>query len=41
MLLQWIPQSQEIAARPYDLELKATTKDGQMSDAELESLIDL
>jgi ABC-type nitrate/sulfonate/bicarbonate transport system substrate-binding protein len=40
VLLQWIPQSQEIAARSYDLELKATTKDGQMSDAELESLID-
>ena len=40
VLLQWIPQSQEIASRSYDLELKATTKDGQMSDAELESLID-
>ena len=40
VLLQWIPQSKEIAARSYDLELKATTKDGQMSDAELESLID-
>ena len=40
VLLQWIPQSQEIAARSYDLELKATTKDGQMSDVELESLID-
>jgi ABC-type nitrate/sulfonate/bicarbonate transport system substrate-binding protein len=40
VLLQWIPQSQEIAARSYDLELKATIKDGQMSDAELESLID-
>jgi NitT/TauT family transport system substrate-binding protein len=40
VLLQWIPQTQEIAARSYDLELKATTKDGQMSDVELESLID-
>jgi NitT/TauT family transport system substrate-binding protein len=40
VLLQWIPQAQEIAARSYDLELKATTKDGQMSDAELESLIE-
>jgi ABC-type nitrate/sulfonate/bicarbonate transport system substrate-binding protein len=40
VLLQWIPQSQEIASRSYDLELKATTKDGQMSDAELEGLID-
>jgi NitT/TauT family transport system substrate-binding protein len=40
VLLQWIPQSLEIAARSYDLELKATTRDGQMSDVELESLID-
>jgi ABC-type nitrate/sulfonate/bicarbonate transport system substrate-binding protein len=40
VLLQWIPQSQEIAARSYDLELKATVKDGQMSDPELDSLID-
>jgi NitT/TauT family transport system substrate-binding protein len=40
VLLQWIPQSQEIAARSYDLELKATIKDGQMNDTELESLID-
>jgi ABC-type nitrate/sulfonate/bicarbonate transport system substrate-binding protein len=40
VLLQWIPQSQEIAARSSDLELKATTKDGQMNDAKLESLID-
>jgi NitT/TauT family transport system substrate-binding protein len=40
VLLQWIPQTREIAARSYDLELKATTKDGQMSDLELENLID-
>jgi NitT/TauT family transport system substrate-binding protein len=40
VLLQWIPQTQEIAARSYDLELKATIQDGQMSDADLDSLID-
>jgi ABC-type nitrate/sulfonate/bicarbonate transport system substrate-binding protein len=40
VLMQWIPQSEEIAARSYDLELKATTKDGQMTDAELDSLIE-
>lgn len=40
VLLQWIPQTQEIAARSYDLELKATIKDGQMSDADLDSLMD-
>ena len=29
-----------MAGRSYDIELKALTKDGQMTDAELESLID-
>jgi NitT/TauT family transport system substrate-binding protein len=38
VLLHWIPQTQEIAARSYDLELKGTTKDGQMTDAEVEGL---
>jgi NitT/TauT family transport system substrate-binding protein len=40
VLLQWIPQTQEIAARSYDLELEGTTKDGQMTDAEVESLME-
>src|SRR5262249_19710782 len=40
IMLKWLPQSQEIAARSYDVELKALTKDGQMTDAEMESLID-
>ncbi len=30
----------EVAGRSYDVELQALTKDGQMTDAELESLID-
>ena len=40
IMLKWLPQTQEVAGRSYDIELKALTKDGQMTDAELESLID-
>jgi ABC-type nitrate/sulfonate/bicarbonate transport system substrate-binding protein len=40
VMLKWLPQSQEIAGRSYDVELKTLTKDGQMTDAEMESLID-
>ena len=34
-------QSPEAGAQFYDVELKALTKDGQMTDAEMESLINL
>ncbi len=40
VMLKWLPQSQEVASRSYDLELKALTKDGQMTDAEMEGLIE-
>jgi ABC-type nitrate/sulfonate/bicarbonate transport system substrate-binding protein len=40
VMLKWLPQTQEVASRSYDVELKALTKDGQMTDAELESVID-
>ncbi len=40
VMLKWLPQTKEVAGQSYDVELKALTKDGQMSDAELESLID-
>jgi ABC-type nitrate/sulfonate/bicarbonate transport system substrate-binding protein len=40
VMLKWLPQTQEVASRSYDIELKALVKDGQMTDAELESLID-
>jgi len=40
VMLKWLPQSQEVAGRSYDVELKALTKDGQMTDAEMENLID-
>ncbi|MGZ8520688.1 MAG: ABC transporter substrate-binding protein [Candidatus Binatia bacterium] len=38
-LLQWLPQTPEVAAHSYDFELKTMTKDGLMSDAELEALM--
>ena len=40
VMRKWLPQSQEVANRSYDVELKALEKDGQMTDAELNSLID-
>jgi NitT/TauT family transport system substrate-binding protein len=39
-MLKWLPQTQEVASQSYDVELKALTQDGQMTDAELENLID-
>lgn len=38
-LLQWLPQTPEVAAHSYDYELKSMTKDGLMSDAELDALM--
>ena len=40
VMLKWLAQTQEVAGRSYDVELKALAKDGQMTDAEMESLID-
>ncbi|HET8563475.1 MAG TPA: hypothetical protein VFM35_06340, partial [Candidatus Binatia bacterium] len=40
VMVKWVPQPPEIAARSYDLELKAISKDGQMTDAEMEILIE-
>jgi len=40
VMVKWVPQPPEVAARSYDLELKGITKDGQMTDAEMESLIE-
>jgi ABC-type nitrate/sulfonate/bicarbonate transport system substrate-binding protein len=40
VMLKWLPQTADVAARSYDLELKAITADGQMTDAEMESLIE-
>lgn len=40
VMLKWFPQTQEVANRSYDVALKALAKDGQMTDAEMASLID-
>ena len=40
VLLQWVKQTPEIAARSYDVELKSIQRDGTMSDADLENFID-
>jgi NitT/TauT family transport system substrate-binding protein len=40
IMMKWVKQPAEIAARSYDVELRSLAKDGQMSDAELESFID-
>lgn len=36
IMTKWVPQAPEIAARSYDVELKALARDGQMTDAEIE-----
>jgi len=38
-LLQWLPQSPDVAAHSYDYELKGLSRDGLMSDAELEAVM--
>jgi len=39
-LLQWLPQPPDIAEHAYETEMKTLSKDGQMTDAELNALID-
>ncbi len=39
ILIKWLPQPLDIAEHSYDAELKTLTRDGQMTDAELEALI--
>jgi NitT/TauT family transport system substrate-binding protein len=40
VLLQWVKQTPEIAARSYDVELKTILRDGIMTDGEMESFIE-
>lgn len=40
VLLQWVKQTPEIAARSYDVELKSILRDGTMTDGEMENFID-
>lgn len=37
IMAQYVPQTREIAARSYDIELKALSRDGTMTDAEIEA----
>jgi NitT/TauT family transport system substrate-binding protein len=39
MMLKWLPQPLDIAEHSYDVELKTISRDGQMSDAEVENLV--
>lgn len=39
VMMQWLPQTAEVAEHSYEFELKNLTVDGLMSDAELDSLI--
>jgi len=39
ILIKWLPQPLDVAEHSYDAELKTLTRDGQMTDAELEALI--
>jgi ABC-type nitrate/sulfonate/bicarbonate transport system substrate-binding protein len=40
VLLKWLPQPMDIAEHSYETEMKTLTRDGQMTDAELNSLIE-
>jgi NitT/TauT family transport system substrate-binding protein len=40
IMMKWLPQTPEVAGRSYDIELQSLARDGQMTDAELESLIE-
>ena len=39
LMLKWLPQPLDVAEHSYDVELKTLARDGQMTDAEVESLI--
>ena len=38
-LMKWLPQSLEVASHSYDIEMRALTRDGLMTDGELDTLI--
>jgi NitT/TauT family transport system substrate-binding protein len=40
VLLKWLPQPPDVAEHSYETELKTLSRDGQMTDAELNALID-
>lgn len=40
VLLKWLPQPADVAEHSYETEMKTLSKDGQMTDTELNALID-
>ena len=38
-MMQWLPQSLEVASHSYDIEMKALTPDGLMTDGEIDTLV--
>jgi ABC-type nitrate/sulfonate/bicarbonate transport system substrate-binding protein len=40
VLLKWLPQPTDVAEHSYETEMKTLSRDGQMTDAELNALID-
>lgn len=38
-MMQWLPQSLEVASHSYDIEMKALTRDGLMTDGEIDTLV--
>ena len=40
ILLKWLPQPTDIAEHSYETEMKTLSRDGQMTDAEINALID-
>lgn len=40
IMIKWLPQTVEVASHSYDLELKTLSRDGQITDAETEALIE-
>ena len=38
-MMQWLPQSLEVASHSYDIEMKVLTRDGLMTDGEIDTLV--
>jgi len=38
-MMKWLPQSLEVASHSYDVEMKALTRDGLMTDSEIDTLV--
>lgn len=38
-MMKWLPQSLEVASHSYDIEMRALTRDGLMTDGEIDTLV--